>query len=71
VEGPIENAALVQALIDNLIERGLDPKVCRLFIVDGANALTKAIRSTFGRHTRSQRCPLPGTCMQHRGSMPV
>jgi hypothetical protein len=28
VEGAIENAAIVQALIDNLIERGLDPKVC-------------------------------------------
>ena len=48
--GLVEGAtAVVQALIDNLIERGLDPKVCRLFIVDGAKALTKAIRSTFGR----------------------
>jgi len=56
VEGATENAAVVQALIDNLIERGLDPKVCRLFIVDGAKALTKAIRATFGRHTPIQRC---------------
>jgi transposase-like protein len=56
VEGATENAAVVQALIDNLIERGLDPKVCRLFIVDGAKALTKVIRSTFGRHTPIQRC---------------
>src|SRR5512139_835538 len=46
-----ENATVVQPFIDNLIERGLDPKVCRLFIVDGAKALTKVIRSTFGRHT--------------------
>jgi putative transposase len=46
----------VQALIDNLIERGLDPKVCRLFIIDGAKALSKVIRSTFGRHTPIQRC---------------
>jgi hypothetical protein len=38
VEGATENAAVVQALIDNLIERGLDPKVCRLFIIDGAKA---------------------------------
>jgi hypothetical protein len=30
-----ENAAVVQALIDNLTERGLDPTVCRLFIIDG------------------------------------
>jgi putative transposase len=56
VEGATENTAVVQALIDNLIERGLDPQVCRLFIVDGAKALTKAIRATFGRHTPIQRC---------------
>jgi hypothetical protein len=42
IEGATENAAVVQALIDNLIERGLDPKVCRLFIIDGAKALTKS-----------------------------
>jgi putative transposase len=51
VEGATENAAVVQALIDNLIERGLDSKVCRLFIVDGAKALSKVIRRTFGVHT--------------------
>jgi putative transposase len=58
VEGATENAAVVQALINNLVERGLDPTVCRLFIVDGAKALTKAIRSTFGRHTPIQRCQI-------------
>ena len=58
VEGATENAAVVQVLIDNLIERGLDPTVCRLFIVDGAKALTKVIRSTFGRHTPIQRCQI-------------
>src|SRR3974390_2173882 len=35
VEGATENAAVVQALIDNLIARGLEPKGGRLFIVDG------------------------------------
>ena len=44
LEGATENAAVVQALLDNLIERGLDPTVCRLFIIDGAKALRKAIR---------------------------
>jgi putative transposase len=58
IEGATENAAVVQALIDNLIERGLDPAVCRLFIVDGAKALTKVIRATFGRHTPIQRCQI-------------
>jgi len=27
-----------------------------LFVVDGAKALSKAIRRTFGRHTLIQRC---------------
>ena len=56
IEGATENAATVQALLDNLIGRGLDASVCRLFIVDGAKALTKAIRRTFGGHTPIQRC---------------
>jgi len=58
VEGATENAAVVQALIDNLIERGLDPQLCRLFIVDGAKALSKVIRRTFGAHTPIQRCQI-------------
>lgn len=58
LEGATENAAVVQALLDNLIERGLDPKVCRLFIVDGSKAVIKAIRRTFGRHTPIQRCQI-------------
>ena len=56
VEGATENATTVQALIDNLIERGLDPTVRRLFIIDGAKALSKAIRRTFGRDAAIQRC---------------
>ena len=55
-EGATENAATVQALIDNLVERGLDPTVPRLFIIDGAKALTKAIRRTFGGAAAIQRC---------------
>jgi transposase-like protein len=57
-EGATENAAVVQALIDDLIERGLDPAVPRLFIIDGAKALSKAIRRSFGRHTPIQRCQI-------------
>ena len=56
VEGATENAATVQALIDNLVERGLDPAVPRLFIIDGSKALSKAIRATFGRDAAIQRC---------------
>jgi transposase-like protein len=56
IEGATENAATVQALIDNLIERGLDPTISRLFIIDGAKALSKAIRRTFGSAAAIQRC---------------
>jgi transposase-like protein len=56
VEGATENTATVQALLDNLVDRGLDPTVCRLFIVDGAKALSKAIRRTFGADIPIQRC---------------
>ena len=46
-EGATENAATVQAMLDNLTARGLDHEI-RLFVVDGAKALSKAIRWTFG-----------------------
>jgi putative transposase len=58
VEGATENAATVQALLDNLVERGLDPAGVWLFIIDGAKALSKAIRRTFGKETPIQRCPV-------------
>ncbi len=46
----------LRALLSDNRDRHPDPKVCRLFIIDGAKALTKAIRNTFGRHTPIQRC---------------
>ncbi len=58
MEGASENAAVCQALIDNLVGRGLDPAVCRLFIIDGSRALLKAIRASFGRNTPIQRCQI-------------
>jgi putative transposase len=56
VEGATEDAAVVQALLDDLVGRGLDPAVPRLSIVDGAKAPSKAIRRTFGADTPIQRC---------------
>ena len=58
IEGATENAAVVQALIDNLVGRGLDPAVPRLFIIDGSKALSKAIRRSFGREALIQRCQI-------------
>ena len=55
-EGARENRATVRALLDNLIDRGLDPKRPRLYIVDGAKALSKTIRRSFGHAALIQRC---------------
>ena len=61
-EGATENTAVVQALLDNLIGRGLDPNVPRLSIVDGAKALSKAVRNTFGVATAIQGCQAHKGC---------
>jgi hypothetical protein len=50
---------VVQALIDDLIERGLDPAVPRLFIIDGSKALAKAIRDNVQNLSHFQDCRLP------------
>ena len=51
-----QNVATVQALLDNLTGRGLDPGIPRLFVIDGAKALSAAIRNTFGVAAAIQRC---------------
>jgi len=54
-EGSTENAAVATALLSDLVERGLDPEQGILFVIDGAKALRKAIRSVFG-DAPVQRC---------------
>jgi putative transposase len=54
-EGSTENATVATALLANLVERGLDPEQAILFVIDGAKALRKAIRSVFG-DAPVQRC---------------
>jgi len=54
-EGSTENATVATALLSDLVERGLDPEQGILFVVDGAKALRKAIRSVFG-DAPVQRC---------------
>ena len=58
MEGATEHSTVVQALLDDLIERGLDPAVPRLFIIDVSKALAKAIRRSFGRRAPIQRCQI-------------
>ena len=52
----IEHGRRPGLLIDNLLARGLDPTLPRLFIVDGAKALSGAIRNTLGVAAAIQRC---------------
>ncbi len=55
-QGASENAELTRALLEDLVERGLDPGRRRLFVVDGAKALRKAIDQVFGSQHPVQRC---------------
>ena len=48
-QGATENTTVVQQLLDNLIQRGLDPVRPYLFVINGSKALRKAIRQTFGK----------------------
>jgi transposase-like protein len=57
-EGATESAAVVKSLLDDLIERGLDPDGSYLFVIDGSKALRKAIVSFFGKTAAIQRCTI-------------
>lgn len=55
-EGTTENAGVAKALLAELIERGLATDRRLLFVVDGAKALRKALRESFGDLAVVQRC---------------
>lgn len=55
-EGSTEKAAVARALLSDLIERGLDADAPRLWVIDGAKALRRAITETFGESALVQRC---------------
>jgi putative transposase len=55
-EGSTENATVATALLSDLVDRGLDPEQGILFVIDGAKALRKAIRTVFGDRAVVQRC---------------
>lgn len=57
-QGATENGAVVQHLLDGLIERGLNPTQRMLIVLDGGKALRKAVRKTFGDQSPVQRCHL-------------
>ncbi len=57
-EGSTENAAVCQALLSGLIERGLPTDRAVLFVIDGGKAIRKAIRDSYGALAPVQRCVL-------------
>jgi transposase-like protein len=56
-QGATENGAVCESLLQDLVGRGLDPKQRRLFIIDGAKALSSAIRKKFPG-SEIQRCQI-------------
>ncbi len=54
--GASENAVVAKDLLVDLVARGLDPQVVRLFVIDGAKALRKAVKEVFGDYAVVQRC---------------
>ncbi len=59
VEGSTESAAVCRRLLEDLIGRGLPVERARLFVIDGAKGLRKAIKEVFGAWALVQRCSNP------------
>ncbi len=57
-EGATENATVVGELLSELIERGLDFSIPRLYILDGAKALHTAVKRHAGKAAFIQRCQI-------------
>jgi len=55
-EGTTENKTICNALLGNLIERGLHVEQPRLFVIDGGKAIRAAVMSTFGTYAVIHRC---------------
>ena len=55
-EGSTENKAVCQSLLNNLIERGLDPERPILAVIDGGKAIGAALKATFGERVLIARC---------------
>jgi len=55
-EGATENAAVVTALLEDVVARGVDAKRKMLFVIDGSKALRAAINAVFGADQPVQRC---------------
>ncbi len=57
-EGSTESSGVAQSLLRDLIDRGLDAEVPRLFVIDGSKALRHAIVRVFDRCGLIHRCQI-------------
>jgi transposase-like protein len=55
-QGATENATVVSELLSDLVSRGLDFTVPRLYVLDGGKALTAAVKKHAGESAAIQRC---------------
>lgn len=55
-ERATENAAAAKGLLQDLVERGVNPQQRRLFVIDGSKALRAPINAVFGSDSLVQRC---------------
>lgn len=55
-QGATENTTVAKALLEDLVERGLDVERPMLVVIDGAKALRKAVTDVLGEQTPVQRC---------------
>ncbi|MGH9601453.1 MAG: IS256 family transposase [Terriglobales bacterium] len=55
-QGATENALVVTALLEELVERGLEVTQPTLFVLDGAKALLAGVKRVFGKNAVIQRC---------------
>jgi transposase-like protein len=57
-QGATENTTVCTALLEELVERGLNQKRRYLFVLDGSKALRAAVEKVFGARAEVQRCQL-------------
>lgn len=55
-EGGSENATVAKGLLEDLVQRGVQPGRRRLFVIDGSKALRSAIDAVYGKENPVQRC---------------
>jgi putative transposase len=55
-QGATENAAVTTALLESLVERGVNSQEPTLFVLDGGKALRAAVQRVWGKMAVIQRC---------------